>query len=63
VVGVEKVTIAAGTFDAFKLELTSADGGSDKATVWIAKDSRQPIKVSAVLGSMNGATLSSELEQ
>jgi dipeptidyl aminopeptidase/acylaminoacyl peptidase len=63
VVGLEKVTIAAGTFDAFKLELTSADGGSDKATVWIAKDSRQPIKMSAVLGSMNGATLSSELEQ
>ena len=60
-VGVEKVTVPAGTFDAFKVELTSADGGSDKATVWIAKDSRQPLKMSAVLGSMNGATLSSEL--
>ncbi len=63
VVGVENVTVPAGTFDAFKVELTSADGGSDKATVWIAKDTRRPLKMSAVLGSMNGATLTSELEQ
>src|SRR6266851_5530228 len=63
VVGVENATVPAGTFDAFKVELTSADGGSDKATVWIAKDTRRPLKMSAVLGSMNGATLTSELEQ
>ena len=53
VAGVEKVTVPAGTFDAYKVEITSADGGSDKATVWIAKDSRQPLKMSAALGSMN----------
>ena len=63
VVGMESVTVPAGTFDAFKVELTSADGGSDKATVWIAKETRKPLKMSAVLASMGGATLTSELEQ
>jgi dipeptidyl aminopeptidase/acylaminoacyl peptidase len=63
VVGSESVTVPAGTFDAFKVELSSADGGPDKATVWIAKDTRKPLKISAVLAAMNGAILTSELEQ
>jgi hypothetical protein len=62
-VGSESVTVPAGTFDAFKVELTSADGGSDKETVWIAKDTRKQLKMSAVLSSMGGATMTSELEQ
>ena len=37
----------AGTFDSYKVELTSADGGPNKETVWIAKDSRTPVKASA----------------
>ena len=45
VVGMERVTVPAGTFDSFKIELTSPDG-SDKGTVWIAKDSRLPVKSS-----------------
>lgn len=61
VVGMESVTVPAGTFDAFKVELTSADGGSDKQTLWIAKDSRKPVKVSAVLAEMGGATITEEL--
>lgn len=48
VVGMERVTVPAGTFDAYKVELTSANGGSNKETVWIAKDSRIPVKTSAV---------------
>jgi len=43
VVGMERVTVPAGTFDSYKVELTSADGGSYKQTVWIAKDSRTPV--------------------
>ncbi len=43
VVGVESVTVPAGTFEAYKVEITSADGGSDKSTMWIAKDSHQPL--------------------
>ncbi len=60
VAGVEKVTVPAGTFDAYRVEVSSADGGGDKKTIWIAKDSRQVVKVSAVLASMGGATVTEE---
>lgn len=63
VVGVESVTVPAGTFDSFRVEISSADGGTDHETVWIAKDSRKPVKSSAVLGSMGGATMTAELTQ
>ncbi len=61
VVGVESVTVPAGTFDAFKVEITSADGGNDHETMWIAKDSRKAVKMSAVLADMGGATMTAEL--
>ena len=61
VAGSEKVTVPAGTFDAFRVEITSADGGSDKKTVWIAKDSHKVLKASATLASMGGATMTQEL--
>lgn len=48
VVGMESVTVPAGTFDSYKVEIISADGGSNKETIWIAKDSRMPVKISAV---------------
>lgn len=63
VAGVESVTVPAGTFNAFRVEISSADGGNDKETVWIAKDSRKPVKSSAVLVQMGGAVLTSELLQ
>jgi hypothetical protein len=63
VTGVEKVTVPAGTFDAYNLEITSADGGPDKETLWVAKDSRKPVKESAVLAAMGGAVLTQELLQ
>ncbi len=61
VAGSEKVTVPAGTFDAFRVEITSADGGSDKKTIWIAKDSHKVLKASATLASMGGATMTQEL--
>jgi dipeptidyl aminopeptidase/acylaminoacyl peptidase len=63
VVGTESVTVPAGTFDAYKVEITSADDESDKQTVWIAKDTRKVVKVTAVLPSLGGAILTSELNQ
>jgi dipeptidyl aminopeptidase/acylaminoacyl peptidase len=60
VTGVEKITVPAGTFDAYRVEITSADGGSDKKTIWIAKDSRKVVKSTAVLASMGGAELTEE---
>jgi dienelactone hydrolase len=63
VAGSEKVTVPAGTFDAFKVELTSAEGGNDKETVWIAKDTRVPVKIAQVMAAMGGAVMTAELVQ
>jgi dipeptidyl aminopeptidase/acylaminoacyl peptidase len=61
VAGSESVTVPAGTLDAFKVELSSADGGLDKSTVWVAKQTRTPVKISTVMAEMGGATLTAEL--
>jgi dienelactone hydrolase len=63
VVGVESVTVAAGTFDAYKIELTSAEGEPGKTTLWVAKDSRKVVKISAVLPQANGAVMTVEMEK
>ena len=62
VTGVESITVPAGKFETFRIELTSADGGADKATLWIAKETRVPVKVSAVMAEMGGAAMTSELQ-
>jgi dipeptidyl aminopeptidase/acylaminoacyl peptidase len=61
VMGAESVTVPAGTFDTYKVELSSADGGGDKQTLWIAKDSRKPVKMTATLAEMGGATITQEM--
>jgi hypothetical protein len=63
VAGIESVTVGAGTFESYKVEVSSADGGSDKQTIWIAKESRKPVKLEATLPSMGGATMTMELVQ
>jgi hypothetical protein len=61
VLGSESVTVPAGTFDAYKIEIVDTDNEADKQTVWIAKDTRKVLKISAVLTNLNGAILTSEL--
>lgn len=61
VLGSESVTVPAGTFDAYKVEVIAADNEADKQTVWIDKESRKVLKISAVIPSLNGAVLTSEL--
>ncbi|HKV93054.1 MAG TPA: alpha/beta fold hydrolase [Candidatus Angelobacter sp.] len=61
VTGTEKVTVPAGTFDTYKVEISSADGGSDKETLWITPDTHKPVKEYQVLQSMGGAVLTQEL--
>jgi len=63
VTGSEKVTVPAGSFDTYKTEITSGEGGPEKVTMWIAKDSRKAVKISAVLPQMGGAILTAELEE
>jgi hypothetical protein len=62
VAGSESVTVPAGTFNAYRVEITPAEGGAESITVWIAKDSRKPVKTAAVLPQRGGATLTAELQ-
>src|SRR5438132_11546345 len=45
VVGTENVTVPAGTFDAYKVEIVDTNDEADKQTVWIAKDSHKVVKI------------------
>jgi hypothetical protein len=58
----ERVTVPAGTFDAWKVEITPADGGTgESTTLWVDKTSRQVVKISTVIPEMNGAIATAEL--
>lgn len=63
VAGKEEVKVPAGTFNALRVEISSADGSSDKRTLWIAGETRKVVKVTAVLASMGGAVMTQELMQ
>ncbi len=63
VTGVEQVTVPAGTYEAYRVEITPADGSSDKKTLWIEKGSRTVVKGSAVVAAMGGAVVTEELVQ
>jgi hypothetical protein len=60
VAGTEQVTVAAGTFDCFKVEVSADDGG--KSTLWIARDPRRVVKISSTSPRMQGATITAELK-
>jgi hypothetical protein len=62
VAGSESVTVPAGTFGSFKLDISSAEGGPEKVTVWVAKDSRKVVKFATTIPEMGGATLTAELQ-
>jgi dipeptidyl aminopeptidase/acylaminoacyl peptidase len=62
VLSTESVTVPAGTFDAYKIEVVDADNEADKQTIWIAKDSHKVVKIVATLPSLGGAVLTSELQ-
>ena len=59
VTGVEEVTVPAGTFKAWKVELTSAEGEPGRQTVWVDMESRRVVKSAGTLA--NGAVVTSEL--
>jgi dipeptidyl aminopeptidase/acylaminoacyl peptidase len=59
VVGSEQVTVPAGTFDAFKVEVS--DSGHPPSTEWIAKNPRRCVRVMTPLP--NGATMTVELQK
>lgn len=62
VAGSQTVTVPSGTFDCWKVEIASADGGADKQTLYVAKKERKVVKIEAVMAAMGGAKLTAELE-
>ena len=61
VTGSEKVTVPAGTFDTYKVEVTPAEGTGETVTIWVDKASRRAVKIVTVLPQMNGAIATAEL--
>jgi dipeptidyl aminopeptidase/acylaminoacyl peptidase len=61
VTGTESVTVAAGTFDTYKVDLTPADGSAGITTLWITKDTRKAVKTYSNVPETNGAKVTMEL--
>jgi hypothetical protein len=63
VAGVEKVTVPAGTFDAFKVELKNMDGEAGGGTVYVSTgtDRHKVRSVMQLPPMMGGGTVTSEL--
>jgi dipeptidyl aminopeptidase/acylaminoacyl peptidase len=60
--GTESVTVPAGTFNSFKLEVTPSDGSAGKSIIWIDQSTRKPVKITSTMPQMGGATLTMELQ-
>ena len=58
----EEVEVPAGTFDCFRVELTSAEGGPERSTVWVSKKERQAVKLAMIMTELGGARLEAELK-
>ncbi|MBV8552456.1 MAG: DUF3108 domain-containing protein [Acidobacteriaceae bacterium] len=61
IVGSETVTVPAGTFECWKLEVGSADSESGKTTIWIAKAQRKAVKYTASSPQQGGQNVTAEL--
>lgn len=61
VLAVESVSVPAGTFEAFKIEVTSAEGEPGKMTLWVAREGRRVLKAVSVVPQLGGATITAEL--
>ncbi len=61
VAGIETVAVPAGSFEAYRLEITSAEGDPGKTTVWTARDTRKVVKSVSVVPELGGAVMTSEL--
>jgi hypothetical protein len=61
VTATEQVTVPAGAFEAYKVEIKSAEGGAETRTIWVSKEGNRPVKMQATLPQMGGAVLTAEL--
>jgi hypothetical protein len=57
-----KVTVPAGSFDCYRVEISPTDGGARSYRAWTATDSRKPVKFTVNLPQTGGAILTAELQ-
>jgi dipeptidyl aminopeptidase/acylaminoacyl peptidase len=62
VVGMEEVSVTAGRFMAYKVEVKPANGDAGSSTIWVAKDTQKVVREQQRLSQMNGAMVTSELQ-
>lgn len=56
--GLETITVQAGTFPTYRVELTSTDGSGTSLTIWYSRDDRRTIKVETKLPAQMGGGMS-----
>lgn len=59
----EDVTVPAGSFKAWKVEIKNADGSAGNQTVWVDAATRRVVKITATLPEMGGAVATMELQK
>ena len=62
VLGQEALTVPAGSFKAWKLELSSAEGDPGSTLMWVDVPTRKVLKTVATLPKMGGAVITMELQ-
>ena len=62
VAGQEELKVPAGTFNAWKVEITSAEGDPGSTTMWVDTTTRKVLKTVATLPQMGGAVVTVELQ-
>jgi hypothetical protein len=58
--GAESITVPAGKFEAFKVEVKPADGSAGQSSYWVDKASGRVVRFEGAMG--NGAKLAAELK-
>jgi hypothetical protein len=61
VVGSERVTVPAGKFNTFKVQVTSDEG--DETTFWVAKSPRKTVKMVTKSPELSGGVITTELQK
>jgi hypothetical protein len=60
--GLENVTVPAGSFESYRVEISTVNIGAENYTVWIAKNSHKPLKIITTLPEMSGAKMTAVLQ-
>lgn len=62
VISTEEITVPAGKFMAYKVEVKPSNGDAGGSTIWVAKEGGKLLKERQSIPQMNGAVFTSELQ-